>query len=188
MSETLCLSRESGHGWGGHVAGSWQQVSPHPVGVMGPRLGHYSIPEPAPQAYTLTPTQLTSLVALGSWRGPLGWCVVLVSQYTLCSFWAGGGPASVWSPALCRAPPQHLGQPRPLGHYCCCPSMASQRPRNSSQSCLACPACPTTLLGHTLCQATPSLIQDSGISPSMPVLVCGALRLSLELMMPWMGL
>lgn len=158
------------------LTGSWQQVSPHPVGVMGPRLGHHSIAEPAPQACTPTPTQLTSLVALGGWQDPLGWCVALVSRYTVCSFWAGGSPASVWSPALSCPPSQHLGQPRPLGHYCCCPSMASQRPRNSSQSCLACPACPTALLDYTLHQATPSLIQDSGISLSTLVPVSGALR------------
>lgn len=141
--------------------------------------------QPVPQACTLTPSQLTSLVALGGWQGSLGWCVGLgFSVHTLCSFWAGGGLASVWSPALCRASSQHLRQPRPLGHYYCCPSMASQGPRNSSQSCLACPACPTTLLGHTLYQATPSPIQDSGISLSTPVLVRGALRPSPELMMP----
>lgn len=58
----------------------------------GAPAGHHSIPEPAPHAYTLTPTQLTSLVALGSCQSPLDGCVALVSQYTLCSFRGGGGP------------------------------------------------------------------------------------------------
>lgn len=74
MGKALCgvWTQVEKAGRGEHNAGSWQQVSPHPVGVMGPWLGHHPIPEPAPQAYTLTPTQLTSLVALGGWQGPPG--------------------------------------------------------------------------------------------------------------------
>lgn len=170
------VSRASGHsgedGMGGHRSDSWQQVSPHPVGVMGPQLGHHSIPEPAPHAYTLTPTQLTSPLALRL-EGTTGLLRCFGFSVHTLQFLGRRRSTSKWSPALC-CPSQHLGQPKPLGHYCCFPSMASPEAQELLPVLPGLPCLPSSLVEHTLHQATPSVILDSGIRLSFPVLVSGA--------------
>lgn len=60
-------------GEGMRFSDSWQQVCPHRVGVVGPLLGHHSIPEPAPHACTLTHTHTAHLHGgSGHLAGPTG--------------------------------------------------------------------------------------------------------------------